>query len=130
MLSSMKNLALIGFLAFLTGCAAPGYYGYPSRGALNGTALGAVGGALLGYATDGGHGNGALMGGALGAVAGGFIGQSMTHRHHDHDKHHGHPRSYNPPHYPRQSYDYHQQPYHHNPGDRQGYDHHHHHHHH
>lgn len=70
-------LPALFFPILLGGCAGPGYGGYnnyPYRGAVTGAAVGAAGGALLGYAADGGRGNGALLGGTLGAVAGGATG--------------------------------------------------------
>lgn len=72
-----KSLMAWLLAAALAGCAAPGYYGqnhYPYRGTVTGAAVGAAGGALLGYAADGGYGNGALLGGTLGALAGGATG--------------------------------------------------------
>jgi hypothetical protein len=70
-------LPALFFPVLLGGCASPGYNGYnhyPYRGTVTGAAVGAAGGALLGYAADGGQGNGALLGGTLGAVAGGATG--------------------------------------------------------
>ncbi|MGZ8219224.1 hypothetical protein [Methylomagnum sp.] len=67
-----KPLISLALLVSLAGCAGPGYYNH--RGTMAGAAVGAAGGALLGYAADGGYGNGALVGGALGAVAGGAAG--------------------------------------------------------
>jgi uncharacterized protein YcfJ len=86
----MKNankifLALI-LMAVLAGCASPGSYGYnqyPYRGTVTGAAVGAAGGALLGYAADGGRGNGALLGGTLGAVAGGATGYYFDQKRRD-----------------------------------------------
>ena len=73
-----KSIATLALGSVLAGCAAPGYYGdnqapYYNR-AITGAAVGAAGGALLGYAADGGYGNGAWVGGALGALAGGAAG--------------------------------------------------------
>lgn len=67
-----KWLIPLILLASLTGCAGPNYYSH--RGTMTGAAVGAAGGALLGYAADDGYGNGALVGGALGALAGGAAG--------------------------------------------------------
>jgi hypothetical protein len=67
-----KLLISLALLASLTGCAGPSYYSH--RGTMTGAAVGGAGGALLGYAADGGYGNGALIGGALGALAGGAAG--------------------------------------------------------
>ncbi|BBL75066.1 glycine zipper domain-containing protein [Methylomagnum ishizawai] len=75
-----RILSILACVATLSACAAPGNYGYGQPGyggALTGAAVGAAGGALLGYAADGGRGNGAVTGGALGAVAGGAVGYAM-----------------------------------------------------
>ena len=69
-------------IALLTGCAGPGY-GYrqhPYRSTMTGAALGAAGGALLGYGADDGYGNGAVTGGALGAVVGGAAGYYLDQK--------------------------------------------------
>lgn len=75
----------LALLASLAGCAGPGYYSH--RGTMTGAAVGAAGGALLGYAADDGYGNGALVGGALGALAGGAAGyaydQNQSRPRHD-----------------------------------------------
>lgn len=81
-----QSFTALTLAASLAGCAAPGYYGYnhaPYRGTVTGAAVGAAGGALLGYAADGGYGNGALVGGALGALAGGAAGYYFDQRRDD-----------------------------------------------
>lgn len=81
-------LPALFFPVLLGGCAGPGYYGhngYPYRGTVAGAAVGAAGGALLGYAADGGYGNGALLGGTLGAVAGGATGYYFDRQRRDGD---------------------------------------------
>lgn len=67
-----KLLTSLALLASLAGCTGSNYHSH--RGTMTGAAVGAAGGALLGYAADGGYGNGALVGGALGALAGGAAG--------------------------------------------------------
>lgn len=90
-----KPLIYLAFLASLAGCAGPSYYSH--RGTMTGAAVGGAGGALLGYAADGGYGNGALIGGALGALAGGAAGyaydQNQSRPRYDYAPprhHHGH----------------------------------------
>lgn len=71
-----RFLAALLLTTSLAGCAGPG----PYRNTLNGAAIGGAGGALLGYAYDGGRGHGALAGGALGAAAGGATGYYLDQR--------------------------------------------------
>lgn len=106
-----KSLSALLLAGTLGGCATAGYYGhnaYPYRGTLTGAAVGAAGGALLGYAADGGYGNGALLGGTLGALAGGATGYYFDRkRGNPYDRpYYDRPYGPNPPPPPRRGYRY------------------------
>jgi hypothetical protein len=70
-----KLLSAVTILAVASGLAGCGYT--PEQRAVNGAAIGAGTGALLGAATHSGVG-GVLAGGALGAATGAIIGANTT----------------------------------------------------
>ncbi len=75
----MNKMLLFSGLALstlLSGCVGTGPY--TQQGAVNGGALGAIAGAIIGHNSRGGDTlGGALLGGAIGAVAGGTLGNSV-----------------------------------------------------
>lgn len=69
----LKLVAAVGLVAIAAACTQPGYNnGYQQKPAINAncTALGAVGGAALGAATDNDLAQSAIVGGVAGALAG------------------------------------------------------------
>ncbi len=69
-----RIIGIIGLAALVGGCAAP--LTAREKGALEGGALGAGAGAIIGNQMDA-QGEGALIGGALGALGGGLVGDQM-----------------------------------------------------
>lgn len=73
----IKNLSLLLALSVLGGCAAPSQ---STQTTLTGAGIGAVAGALIGAATDGGNrqssmAQGAVLGGVIGAIGGNVVNQ-------------------------------------------------------
>jgi uncharacterized membrane protein len=72
-------ISSLALSTLLTGCVGTGPN--TQRGAVEGGALGALAGAIIGNNSRGGNAlGGALIGGAVGAIAGGTIGNSVDHQ--------------------------------------------------
>ena len=71
-MSKLKIVAALGAVALLAACVQNDGYGQQRRGGINANcaALGAVGGAALGSATDNNIAQSAIVGGVAGALAG------------------------------------------------------------
>ncbi len=72
-------ISTLGLSALLTGCVGVGPN--TQQGAVNGGALGALAGAIIGHNSRGGDTlGGAILGGTVGAIAGGTLGNSVDNQ--------------------------------------------------